>query len=59
MRALSEAGADVNKAKENGVTPLFKAVEKGYKSVVETLIEAGADLNKTSHDGRTPMSCAM
>ena len=48
MRALIEAGADVNKARDNGVTPLFIAAHKGHEAVVRALIEAGADVNKAT-----------
>jgi cytohesin len=42
VRALIEAGADVNKATDNGGTPLVVAVKSGHETVVRALIEAGA-----------------
>ena len=43
VRSLIEAGADVDKAKNNGVTPLFAAAESGHEAVLRALIEAGSD----------------
>ena len=42
MRALIEAGADVNKMKDNGVTPLFFATRNGHAAIVQILKDAGA-----------------
>ena len=58
MRALMELGAEVNKAKDNGVTPLCVAAQQGHEAVVRALIEAGADVNKATDDGVTPLSIA-
>jgi len=40
--ALIEAGADANKAVENGLTLLCIAAQQGHEAVVRALIEAGA-----------------
>ena len=45
VRTLMEAGADVNKATDDGVTPLYMAAYKGHEAMVRTLMEAGADVN--------------
>jgi ankyrin repeat protein len=37
-----EAGADVNKAKDDGSTPLLKAAEYGHEAVAQLLKDAGA-----------------
>jgi cytohesin len=42
VRALIEAGADVNKAIYNGVTPLHIAAQRGHHAVVRALLAAGA-----------------
>ena len=55
VRALIEAGADVNKAKNNGVTPLYIAAQDGHEAVVRALIELGADVNKAKDTGATPL----
>ena len=60
VRALIEAGADVNKAINNdiGVTPLHVAAHNGHETVVRALIEAGADVNQTSNECATPLYVA-
>ena len=42
MRALIELGADVNKADDNGVTPLCVAALPGRARGEQLLIDAGA-----------------
>jgi cytohesin len=58
VRALIEAGADVNKAADDGRTPLFMAARKGHEAVVRELIELGADINKAADNGVTPLVVA-
>ena len=58
MRALIEAGADVNKPCDNSMTPLYFAAEKGHEAIVRALIELGADINKARDNGVTPLSIA-
>ena len=53
VRALIEAGADINKA-DDGATPLFMAAQDGHDTVVRLLIEAGVDVNKAKDIGATP-----
>jgi ankyrin repeat protein len=55
---LIEAGADVNKARDDGVTPLFMASLDGNETVVQALIVAGADVNKAADGGTTPLHIA-
>ncbi|WOG28632.1 ankyrin repeat domain-containing protein [Endozoicomonas sp. 8E] len=51
---LIKAGADVNTARtEDGATPLFIAVSRGYFKCVELLIKDEADLNTRFRDGNT------
>lgn len=45
VRALLEAGAEVDAATEYGVTPLFFAATRGHLDVVRLLLAAGADAN--------------
>ena len=42
MRALIELGADINKAKDNGVAPRDIAAENGHEVIVQILRDAGA-----------------
>ena len=44
---LKADGVDVNKAREDGATPLYIAAQEGHASVVELLLKAdGVDVNK-------------
>ena len=43
VRALLEAGADLNQANTDGDTPLCIAAQCGRKEVVRALLEAGAE----------------
>ena len=51
VRALIEAGADVNKASDDGTTPLYVSTQEGHDAVVRVLIVAGADINKAIENG--------
>jgi len=42
VRLLVEAGADVNLADSNGITPLAHASQRGYQQIIEILVGAGA-----------------
>ena len=55
---LLQAGADVNKANDNGVTPLNIASDKGHLPVVERLLAAGADLAPVDKWGDTALKSA-
>ena len=57
VRMLVEHGADINKAKNTGATPLFMASSKGHVDVVRVLVEQGADIAKT-WDNKTPLQQA-
>ena len=60
MKALIEAGVDVNKADTDNRTPLFNAAWMGHEAVVKALIEAGADVNKANAEHRrTPLFQAI
>jgi cytohesin len=58
VRSLIEAGADINKARDIGATPLYVGAQFGHETVVRALIEAGADINKARDIGGTPLSIA-
>ena len=55
---LDAAGTDVDKNRDDGVTPLFIAAGNGHYEVVRLLLEAGADIGKSRDDGKTPLSIA-
>jgi ankyrin repeat protein len=44
VRELIELGADINKAADNGVTPLVVAATKGHEKIVQILRDADAML---------------
>ena len=52
---LLDAGADVNLAAENGVTPLAAAVIEGAAACVRHLLAKGADPELPDTDGFTPL----
>ena len=43
---LLERGADIDKAKDGGATPLCIASQQGDVDVVSVLLEQGADVDK-------------
>ena len=58
MRALIEAGADVNQARDDGAKPLYIAAQQGHEAIVRALMELGADVNKETDNGATPLLIA-
>ena len=46
VKALIEAGADINKADTDNRTPLYRAAARGHEAVVKALIEEGADVDE-------------
>jgi ankyrin repeat protein len=58
VRAMIQAGADINHATDNGMTPLLRAVHEGHDVVVRMLLKAGAELDNTLMDGFTPLYAA-
>ena len=59
VKALIEAGADVDCPMTDGTTPLFIAASKGCDAIVNMLIAAGADLDKAREtDNATPLFMA-
>ncbi len=57
-KILITAGADVNRAVEDGFTPLMTAAATGDLLLVEVLLAAGARPRKTNDEGQTAISLA-
>ena len=55
VEVLIAGGGDVNKANDEGDTPLYSASLLGHLEIVEVLIAGGGDVNKASNDGHTPL----
>ena len=45
MQMLVDKGAEVNKADDDGLTPLHRSARKGNVDMVSLLVANGADLN--------------
>ena len=56
--ASDKRGANIDKARDNGCTPLYIASAMGHVDVVRVLLEAGADIDKAKDNGATPLSIA-
>ena len=59
VKALIEAGADVESRGHCGQTPLHRAAIEGHAPVITELIKAGADVNATDNDGWAPLHYAV
>ncbi|CAK1540877.1 unnamed protein product [Leptosia nina] len=53
LRALADAGADINAASDSGSTPVRSACFMTHIEVVKFLVERGADIHRPNHDGGT------
>ena len=54
MRLLLDKGAEVDRANQNGATPLFIACEKNHVDAARLLLEKGAnEVDQADKDGRT------
>eukprot|EP00440_Ansanella_granifera_P018577 gb/GFBE01020178.1/.p1 GENE.gb/GFBE01020178.1/~~gb/GFBE01020178.1/.p1 ORF type:complete len:237 (+),score=35.62 gb/GFBE01020178.1/:1-711(+) len=58
VRALVEAGNDVNSQDDYGWTPIRYAVRNNQAATALALVELGADVDKPSKTGRTPLMSA-
>ena len=56
---LTEGKAEVDKATNDGATPLIVAAQEGRTEVVKLLLTEGkAEVDKTMNDGQTPLYIA-
>ncbi len=58
VKALIEAGADIEPWSRNGSTPLHTAAYVGNAGTLKVLIEAGARIEAKEQRGRTPLHAA-
>ena len=59
MELLLDAGADKEKADNNGYTPLHRAAQRGCIDVFGLLLERGADTHARTKAGKTALDLAM
>ena len=59
VKAHLAAGADVDAADANGITPLIAATTTGQRDVVRLLLSAGADINARGPEDRTALIYAI
>ena len=59
VRALIDAGADVNRVDENGDTPLHHSCYNGKVETTEMLLAAGAVADAENNAGMTPLAAAV
>ena len=55
VKALLDAGADVNKAAANGRTPIYSALMNGYIEPLKLLLDAGAKFDMVDASGIRPL----
>ena len=55
---LTEKGANVNHAYNDGTTPLLIASQEGHTDVVKKLLSAGADVNRPGFQQQRPIFIA-
>ncbi|XP_063901956.1 uncharacterized protein LOC135121582 [Zophobas morio] len=55
---LSTVDTEINRADNDGVTPLFVASLNGHQTVVEHLVTIGAEINRATNNGLTSLHIA-
>jgi len=58
VAVLLESGVEVDKARDDGCTPLIIAAAKGNEALVVALLKAGADVTRAMEDRSTAISVA-
>lgn len=59
VEELLKAGADVNISNDNGITPLFRAVNDGSEEIFRLLLPANPDFTTTDPDRNTLIHAAV
>ena len=55
---LLDKGAEVDRADEDGVTPLHATCGNGHIDAARLLLENGAEVDRATEDGETPLHVA-
>jgi hypothetical protein len=58
LRLLVQAGASVNAARPDGVTPIWLAAQFGHTHAVNVLAYLGGDVGRAANDGASPVYIA-
>ena len=59
VKALVDAGANVNTVNKHGWAPLHIACQYGHEAVVKALVDAGANVNTVNKHGWTPLHISV
>jgi len=59
VKAMLDAGADVDRPNPDGMTPMMMALDNGYPGVARYLLERGANPHTWDWWGRTPLYVAV
>jgi ankyrin repeat protein len=59
VKAMLDAGADMDRPNPDGMTPMLMALDNGYPAVARYLLERGANPNTWDWWGRTPLYVAV
>lgn len=55
---MLDNGADVNRADQNGRTPLYSACVRDQPNAARLLLEKGANVDRAMENGWTPLDAA-
>ena len=58
VQYLLQQGADMNKANNEGCSPLYAAAQEGHLTVLQYLLDHGADKDKADNNGASPLYIA-
>jgi ankyrin repeat protein len=59
VKAMLDAGADVDRPNPDGMTPMLMALDNGYPAVAKYLLDQGANPHTWDWWGRTPLYVAV
>ena len=59
VKAMVEAGADMDRPNPDGMTPMIMALDNGYPEVARYLLDRGANPHTWDWWGRTPLYVAV